>query len=90
MKDWILVQKQSNLLLRMEENVKHLSLYFWLQGLSERHKPSNGAETHCVSFTVTVIGFCRSCKADNPMVEVDQIGTKAVVTINAWHKITSW
>lgn len=29
-----------------------------------------------------LFGFCHSCKADNPMVDVQQVGTEAVVTSN--------
>lgn len=53
----------------------------WLQGLIARNKPAYRAEAYCVSFAASaIVCFCRSCKADNPMVDVDQVGTEAVVT----------
>ena len=52
MEDWILVQKQSNLLFDNGEIYETGASYFWLQGHSERDKPLYGAETHCVSLSV--------------------------------------
>lgn len=33
-----------------------------------------------LSQLLLLFGFCHSCKTDNPMVDVDQVGTEAVVT----------
>lgn len=35
-----------------------------------------------LSQLLLLFGFCHSCKADNPMIDVDQVGTEAVVRSN--------
>ena len=64
-----------------------------MQGTNLRTEPK-----HIVflSQLLLLFGFCHSCKHDNPMVDVHQVGTEAVVTTNcsnlkcpkprhAWH-----
>ena len=46
-------------------------------------KGTNLTELRHIVFLLQLLllfGFCHSCKADNPMVDVDQVGTEAVVT----------